>query len=74
MDTPFRFDPVDLPPEALALRAQVREFLAPRAGAFSAHTKGLSWMGVDHDFSRAMAAEGWIGMTWPRAYGGQARS
>jgi len=74
MDTPFRFDPVDLPPEALALRAQVRDFLAPRAGAFSAHTKGLSWMGVDHDFSRAMAAEGWIGMTWPRAYGGHERS
>lgn len=74
MDTPFRFDPVDLPPEALALRAQVREFLAPRAGAFSAHTKGLSWMGVDQAFSRAMAAEGWIGMTWPRAYGGRARS
>ncbi|WP_370207348.1 acyl-CoA dehydrogenase family protein [Pararhodobacter marinus] len=74
MDTPFRFDPVDLPPEALALRAQVRDFLAPRAGAFSAHTKGLSWMGVDQAFSRGMAAEGWIGMTWPRAYGGRERS
>lgn len=74
MFTPFRFDPVDLTPGARALRARVRDFLAPRSDGFTPRTKGLSWMGVDQAFSRAMAAEGWIGMTWPACYGGQERS
>ncbi len=53
------------------LRAAVREFLAqsgvePRCDA---------WLsGHDPAFSRRLAAQGWIGMTWPRRYGGQERS
>lgn len=31
-------------------------------------------MGFDADFSRALGARGWIGMTWPKAYGGHERS
>jgi acyl-CoA dehydrogenase len=33
-----------------------------------------SWMAFDADFSRALAQRGWIGMTWPRRYGGHERS
>jgi len=33
-----------------------------------------SWMGHDPDFSRALAAQGWVGMTLPVEYGGQGRS
>jgi acyl-CoA dehydrogenase len=29
-----------------------------------------SWMGFDADFSRALAAKGWVGMTLPVQYGG----
>jgi alkylation response protein AidB-like acyl-CoA dehydrogenase len=53
------------------LRKQVRTFLAqadftPQCDA---------WLrGHDPDFSRALAAEGWIGMTWPVEFGGAGRS
>ena len=61
-------------PEAEALRGEVRAFLAehlPRR----AKTVGVgSWGGQDRDFSRKMGARGWIGMTWPKRYGGHERS
>jgi len=61
-------------PEAEVLRGEVRAFLAehlPRR----AITQGVgSWGGSDHEFSRKMGARGWIGMTWPKRYGGHERS
>ncbi|MBN8927378.1 MAG: acyl-CoA dehydrogenase [Rhodospirillales bacterium 69-11] len=70
MATPmFRFDPMTLPPEAEALRGEVRAFIADHADAMS-----FSRSGFDRDFSRAMGRKGWIGMTWPKQYGGQERS
>jgi hypothetical protein len=33
-----------------------------------------SWDGFDRDFSRKMAAKGWIGLTWPERYGGHERT
>jgi alkylation response protein AidB-like acyl-CoA dehydrogenase len=54
-----------------ALRRDVRAFL--RAASFTPRCD--SWMrGVDPDFTAAVAAQGWIGMTWPREYGGGERS
>jgi acyl-CoA dehydrogenase len=53
------------------LRAAVREFLA--GGGFEPRCD--AWLsGHDPAFSRRLAARGWIGMTWPRRYGGQERS
>ncbi|HEY5301458.1 MAG TPA: acyl-CoA dehydrogenase family protein [Acetobacteraceae bacterium] len=65
----FRFDPVELPPEAHKLRFEVRDFL-------DAHRDVLETIrgGRDKAFSRDMAERGWIGMTWPRKYGGHERS
>src|SRR5690606_25209972 len=37
-------------------------------------TRAKSWVGFDREFSLAVGARGWIGMTWPKAYGGQDRS
>ncbi|GAA4343422.1 acyl-CoA dehydrogenase family protein [Pigmentiphaga soli] len=56
-----------------ALRAEVRQFLADArsAGVF---TRATGWDHWDPDFSREVGARGWIGMTWPRRYGGQERS
>ncbi|MCX7962234.1 MAG: acyl-CoA dehydrogenase family protein [Burkholderiales bacterium] len=70
----LRFPVCPLPPEAERLRAEVREFVAAElaaglwkpGGDFSSH--------YDADFSRRLAARGWIGMTWPRRYGGAERS
>jgi acyl-CoA dehydrogenase len=69
----FHFDPVELPPEAEALRQEVREFLRAEiaAGAISPH-------GGRNDnargFAKKVGERGWIGMTWPKQYGGHERS
>ncbi len=61
-------------PEGERLRAEVRAFLAEHLPK-RAITEGVgSWGGYDREFSRKMAARGWIGMTWPKRYGGHERS
>jgi alkylation response protein AidB-like acyl-CoA dehydrogenase len=72
------FDAVDfsslaLPPQAEALRKEVRAFLREevKAGRIKAH---LGHTEYDKDFTRKVAARGWIGMTWPKRYGGHERS
>jgi alkylation response protein AidB-like acyl-CoA dehydrogenase len=68
------FAPPPPAPGAEKLRAEVREFLAAHLPAH-AITQGVgSWGGFDTEFSRKMGARGWIGMTWPKRYGGHERS
>ncbi len=75
MSTTFRFDPMRFPPEADALRKEVRQFLREEIdrGTF---TPGAGDMGANFnpDFSRKVGAKGWIGMTWPKEYGGHGRT
>jgi acyl-CoA dehydrogenase len=75
MSAELRFDQIRLPPECDKLRGQVRAFLAQEiaAGTFDPDRPGY---GDSHDaaFSRRVGAKGWIGMTWPKKYGGQERS
>src|ERR687885_133318 len=57
------------------VRAEVREFLAQQlaAGTFTPHVD--TWLsGVDPGFSRALGRRGWLGMTWPKQYGGHERT
>ena len=70
----FRFDPYDLPPEAEALRGEVRAFLKEWMGNAAPAKRAQSWSGFNPEFSKALGAHGWIGMTWPRKYGGHERS
>jgi alkylation response protein AidB-like acyl-CoA dehydrogenase len=72
--TTFHFELLDLPPEAEALRAEVREFLRETLAGQAAHKRARSWGGFDREFSRKVGARGWIGMMWPRKYGGHERS
>ncbi|HJU15374.1 MAG TPA: acyl-CoA dehydrogenase family protein [Stellaceae bacterium] len=71
MSTEFHFDPVVLPPAARQLREEVRAFLKEEiaAGTFVPGRGGFS-----REFSRKVGARGWIGMTWPKQYGGHQRS
>jgi acyl-CoA dehydrogenase len=70
----MRFDVPEIPAGAAALRAEVRAFLAEAGRHWTPAVRARSWMGFDRAFSRAVGARGWIGMVWPREYGGQARS
>jgi alkylation response protein AidB-like acyl-CoA dehydrogenase len=70
----FNFDLCELPPEAQSLRAEVREFLREALGGMSSSKRALSWGGFDREFSRQLGARGWIGMMWPKKYGGHERT
>ncbi|GGJ31494.1 acyl-CoA dehydrogenase family protein [Neoroseomonas lacus] len=72
--TGLRFDLRDPPPGAAALRAEVRTFIAEHEHRWTPEVRARSWMGFDRDFTRAVGAKGWIGMCWPKQYGGAARS
>jgi acyl-CoA dehydrogenase len=75
MTADLHFDPIRLPPECEALRAEVRAFLAEEiaAGTFDPHQPGHG-DSYNRAFSRRVGAKGWIGMTWPKRYGGRERS
>ncbi|UKJ76560.1 acyl-CoA dehydrogenase family protein [Azospirillum brasilense] len=71
-------DLIDFPPppaqDVEALRAEVRAFLAEELATRRPQDRARSWSGFDADFSRKVGARGWIGMTWPKRYGGHERS
>jgi acyl-CoA dehydrogenase len=75
MNAHLHFDPIRLPSECQALRAEVRAFLAEEiaAGTFDPHQPGHG-DSYNRAFSRRVGAKGWIGMTWPKRYGGGERS
>ncbi|MBG6120069.1 MULTISPECIES: acyl-CoA dehydrogenase family protein [unclassified Sphingobium] len=70
----YRFALQDRSPALDALRLEVREFLAREMPAISVAEQARSWHSFDRDFSRKIGAQGWIGMTWPKEYGGHNRS
>ncbi len=67
----FRFPVVGENPERAALRREVRAFLAEALAGLPAPVRAHSWNGHDPAFSARLGARGWLGMTWPRALGGQ---
>lgn len=75
MQTAIQFDPLRLPPETEALRQEVRTFIAEEiaAGTFDPAV-GLQTEVYNREFSKRVGARGWIGMTWPKEYGGGERS
>jgi hypothetical protein len=70
----FRFDPVEMPPAVEDLRRQVREFIAEEVAQGSFTPKRNSWSSFDAAFSRKCGQRGFIGMMWPKQYGGQERT
>jgi alkylation response protein AidB-like acyl-CoA dehydrogenase len=70
----FHFPIFDLPPKTEALRAEVRAFVAEELAAGRWQRGGDFASNYDPAFSRRLGARGWLGMTWPRQYGGHERS
>ncbi|PPQ39797.1 acyl-CoA dehydrogenase family protein [Rhodopila globiformis] len=70
----FNFPPPPPCPEAEALRLEVRDFLATELANRKPVERAESWTGMDAEFSRKLGSRGWIGMTWPKQYGGHERS
>jgi alkylation response protein AidB-like acyl-CoA dehydrogenase len=70
----IEFQPSPMTDEELALRAQVREFVAQEfpAGSY------LPGLGINAEaspeFSRKLAGRGWLGMVVPQEYGGHGRT
>jgi|TARA_R110002074_G_scaffold189899_3_gene355861 alkylation response protein AidB-like acyl-CoA dehydrogenase len=69
----LNFEPVLTAEKEQQLRQQVREFLKQH-GDFKDSNVIDSWSVCDPEFSRSLAAKGWLGMTWPTEYGGGGRS
>src|SRR5687767_15440425 len=74
MATTFHFALRDLPPEAEVLRKEVREFLHETMEGPVPMQREKTWGGFDREFSKKVGARGWIGMTWPKKYGGHERT
>ena len=74
MSTNFQFDLTTETPELKELRAEVRGFLMDeiKAGTFS--PDGGDARGFNKEFSRRVGQRGWIGMAWPKKYGGGERT
>ncbi len=67
------FSALELPASARALQREVRAFLRAEIAARS-FTPHLGHTEFNPEFTRKVAARGWIGMTWPKRYGGGERS
>lgn len=68
------FPAVELPEAAERLRMEVREFLAKEIASGSFEPACDSWFdGYSPEFSRRLGERGWLGMTWPKEYGGHER-
>ena len=66
---------VALPNEANELRREVRVFLEAEQREGRIKSKCDCWLsGFSADFSKRLGEKGWIGMTWPRQYGGHERT
>lgn len=70
----FRLPPLKEGSELRALRMEVRKFLKQEAEAGRFQPSALGWAAFDPAFSERLAARGWVGMTWPKAYGGHERT
>lgn len=71
----FRLPTVQFTQEQETFRLEVRKFLQEHVKKGTFTPKCDSWLsGVDPSFSKLIGEQGWIGMTWPKKYGGQERS
>lgn len=65
---------ITLSPAAEQLREEVRTFLADTQRSEDFTPQCDAWIaGYDPSFSKKLGERGWLGMTWPKKYGGRER-
>ena len=67
------FSALELPASARELQREVREFVKTEFAALDIKPS-LGHTEFHAEFTRRVAARGWIGMTWPKRYDGQERT
>jgi acyl-CoA dehydrogenase len=67
------FSALELPPDARELQREVREFVRTELAELK-YKPRLGHTEFHPEFTRRVASRGWIGMTWPKRYGGRERS
>ena len=67
------FEPFKLPGVAEALREEVRSFLTSELDPNELPNSDFN-AGDSAEFSKKLGQQGWIGMTWPKQYGGADKS
>lgn len=71
----FQLPTVQFTQEQEQFRLDVRTFLQDELAKGTFTPKCDSWLsGDDPEFSKLIGQKGWIGLTWPKQYGGQERS
>ncbi len=70
----FQFPIFEFPPQAEVLRAEVRAFVASELAAGRWRRGGDFASNYDPAFSQRLGERGWLGMTWPKRYGGHERT
>ena len=73
MDLFNAFPSVAIPEDADSLRPAVKQFLSAQLDGVPAQRRARTWTGFDADFSKALAEQGWLGLTLPKKYGGGGR-
>jgi hypothetical protein len=69
----FTIYPFDPPVDVAALRSEIRGFLAEHQPTSDPVARANCWAVSDQAFSRALGAAGFVGMIWPKRYGGHER-
>lgn len=69
----FQHHSFEPPAGAAELRAELRAFLAQHQPQTDAARRANCWSVSDPDFSAKLGAAGYIGMIWPKEYGGHER-
>ena len=70
----LEFPPFRLPADVEALRTEIRAFLEETLPTIEGGERYKTWSSFSPEFSRKLGARGWIGVTWPKKYGGSEKS
>jgi alkylation response protein AidB-like acyl-CoA dehydrogenase len=70
----FETFPFVIPPEVGMLRAEIRNLVSVGLRGMDPILRANCWMRHDSRFSQALGRAGFIGMVWPKRFGGHERS